>query len=89
MLTKHTLTIVVCIACIAKGLSHFYENRVTNGNTHVILVRFDCDLSQDLHDPDMKRTVIRHDLDVYFAQGLNEEQKERIARETEAVRGGK
>ena len=74
---------------ITWGLSHFYENRVARGNSHVILVRFDCDLSQDLHDPAMKRTVIRHDLDVYFAQGLNKEQKDRIAEDNEAVRSGK
>ncbi len=60
------------------GLSHFTTAGKRGVNQHSILARFDCDLSQDVHDPNMKRTCAWHDLDVYFAQGLNKEQRKRI-----------
>ncbi|NQV35884.1 MAG: family 43 glycosylhydrolase [Phycisphaeraceae bacterium] len=59
------------------GLSHFTNYTIWNQN-HAILMRFDCDLSQDLDDPDMKhhRPYIRPDQ--YFKQGLNPRQRARI-----------
>ena len=63
---------------ITWGLSHFTTAGKRGVNQHSILARFDCDLSQDVHDPNMKRTVTWHDLDVFFAQGLSKEQRERI-----------
>lgn len=66
---------------ITWGLSHFTSAGKVGINQHSILARFDCDLSQQLHDPDMKKTITWHELDVYFDQGLNEKQRERIAQE--------
>jgi len=53
------------------------------------LVRFDCALSQDIHDPEMKKHRVNHEKNVYFKQGLSKEQKERILRETEALHKNK
>jgi hypothetical protein len=62
---------------ITWGISHFtnYSNWSEN---HAILARFDCDLSQDVQDPEMKRhrPYVRHDQ--YFKQRLNAKQRERI-----------
>jgi hypothetical protein len=48
---------------------------------HSMLVRFDCDLSLDLHDPEMKRHRVNHKPDVYYRQGLSEKQRTRIEEE--------
>jgi hypothetical protein len=66
---------------ITWGLSHFVNAGKNGINPHSILARFDCDLSQDLDDPVMKETGVRHDLDVYFRQGLNKKQLDRIEKE--------
>lgn len=63
---------------ITWGLSHFVNAGQNRKNQHSILARFDCDLSLDVDDPIMKETGVRHNLDVYFNQGLNKKQKERI-----------
>lgn len=47
------------------------------------LVRFDCDLSLDVHDPQMKKHRVVHTPEVYYAQGLSEDQKDRIKKENE------
>ncbi|WP_084422271.1 glycoside hydrolase family 117 protein [Rubripirellula obstinata] len=62
---------------ITWGISHF-NNYTQWSQNHAVLARFDCDLSQDVHDSDMKRhrAFIKHD--VYFKQGLNHEQRKRI-----------
>lgn len=65
---------------ITWGLSHFI-NLGGRGKSHSILVRFDCDLSQDLHDPEMKRHRVKHDTTVYFKQSLSSKQIERIKEE--------
>lgn len=62
---------------ITWGLSHF-TNYTKWSENHAILVRFDCDLSQDLNDPFMKKNHIYHRPDVYLRQGLNSEQLKRI-----------
>jgi hypothetical protein len=49
-------------------------------------VRFDCDLSLDVDDPAMKATGIRHNLDVYYRQGLNKKQRERIAEQNKKLK---
>jgi hypothetical protein len=48
------------------------------GKQHSIMARFDCDLSLDVHDPAMKSTRVWHSPDVYFKQGLNAAQRQRI-----------
>ncbi len=60
---------------ISWGLCHFI-NAGTKDTRHSILARFDCDLSQDIHDPEMKKTGVWHDPEVYFQQSLNKKQRE-------------
>jgi len=62
---------------ITWGLCHFI-NVGGPGRQHSILARFDCDLSRDVNDPELKRTGVWHEPDVYFEQGLNKAQRERI-----------
>ena len=50
------------------------------------LARFDCDLSLDVHDPEMKRHQYPHDPEVYFKKGLSKKQRERIKCQNEEVR---
>lgn len=61
------------------GLSHFTNAGKNGVNQHTILARFDCDLSQKIHDPTMKKTGIWQAVDVYFNQGLDNKQRQRIA----------
>lgn len=65
---------------ITWGLAHFI-NMGGKDKFHSILVRFDCDLSQDIDDPEMKRHRVNHEPDVYYRQGLSKAQRERIAEE--------
>ncbi len=65
---------------ITWGLAHFI-NLGGSEKFHSMLVRFDCDLSLDLHDPEMKRHRVNHRPDVYFRQGLSEKQRLRIQQE--------
>ena len=62
---------------ITWGISHF-TNASTGDKRHSILARFDCDLSLDVHDPIMKRTGLFLSPEVYFSQGLQKSQRERI-----------
>ncbi|WP_299555915.1 glycoside hydrolase [Seonamhaeicola sp.] len=71
---------------ITWGMSHFVNAGKYGVNPHSILVRFDCDLSLDVDDPDMKHTGIRHDLDVYYKQGLNKKQRKRIAEQNKKLK---
>ncbi|MDV7185889.1 glycoside hydrolase [Lutibacter sp. TH_r2] len=61
---------------ITWGLSHF-NARTNSKNMHTILGRFDCDLSRDINDPEMKHTRNNFKYDVYFSKGLSKKQKER------------
>ncbi|MEM9929420.1 MAG: family 43 glycosylhydrolase [Bacteroidota bacterium] len=70
---------------ITWGISHFTNVNGWSTN-HANLVRFDCDLSQDIHDPDMKKAHVYHQPDVYYRQGLNDKQRARIAAETEKLK---
>lgn len=69
---------------ITWGLAHFI-NQGGREKFHSILVRFDCDLSQDLHDPEMKKHRVNHQPDVYYRQGLTKAQRERIMKENANV----
>ncbi|WP_298472862.1 glycoside hydrolase [uncultured Maribacter sp.] len=62
---------------ITWGLAHFI-NLGGRDKLHSKLVRFDCDLSLDVHDPEMKQHRVNHDPDVYFRQGLSNKQVKRI-----------
>lgn len=62
---------------ITWGISHL-TNVSTWEKNHSVLLRFDCDLSQDVHDPDMKKAHTYLKPDFYYKLGLSKEQKERI-----------
>ena len=62
---------------ITWGVSHF-TGMGEKGAKYSILARFDCDLSLDLDDPVMKRHNPWLSPDVYFSQGLNQKQRQRI-----------
>lgn len=48
------------------------------GNNRPVLLRFDCDLSLDVHDPKMKTRFPQHDAESLYQHGLDGEQLERI-----------
>lgn len=64
---------------ITWGLSHFTAASGWDKN-HAILARFDCDLSKDLHDLEMKRSKGMHHRPEYFFKyhGLTGKQRKRI-----------
>lgn len=51
-----------------------------------VLLRFDCDLSLDLHDPKMKERQVGYEADFLYQHGLSDEQLKRIREETKRVR---
>lgn len=59
---------------ITWGLSHFI-GRGSGTSKYSILTRFDCDLSLDIDDTEMKNTQIWLEPEVYFSQGLSEKQR--------------
>ena len=63
---------------ISWGLSHFTN---VNGwkTNHAMLARFDCDLSQDVDDPALKKHHVYLSPEVHFTQGLSKKQRQRIA----------
>ncbi|SDX89433.1 Glycosyl hydrolases family 43 [Lutibacter oricola] len=69
---------------ITWGISHF---TAVNGwsTNHAVLTRFDCDLSLDVNDPDMKKTHVYHKPEYYYKMGLNGKQRKRIAEENKAL----
>ena len=62
---------------ITWGLAHFI-NIGGREKFHSMLVRFDCDLSLDIHDSEMKQHRVNHQPDVYYRQGLSQKQLRRI-----------
>lgn len=70
---------------ITWGMAHFI-NLGGKDKFHSMLVRFDCDLSQDLNDPEMKEHRVKHDTAVFFNQGLSAKQKKRIAQENSVLK---
>lgn len=69
---------------ITWGISHFTS---VNGWTtnHAILARFDCDLSLDIDDQDIKKSHVYNNPEYYFKQGLNQKQKARIEEENRNI----
>ncbi len=61
------------------GISHI-TNATTWDQNHAVLLRFDCDLSQDIHDPEMKRHNDYYKPEFYYKHGLSETQRARIER---------
>ncbi|MEM6964867.1 MAG: family 43 glycosylhydrolase, partial [Bacteroidota bacterium] len=64
---------------ITWGLSHL--TNVTNWDeNHAILLRFDCDLSLEVNDPEMKKHSYYYKPEFYYKHALSENQKKRIAK---------
>ncbi|RMG02843.1 MAG: hypothetical protein D6741_03110 [Planctomycetota bacterium] len=47
------------------------------GKRHSVLMRFDCDLSLDVHDPEMKQHTYYYPPEFYYQHGLSKAQRER------------
>ncbi|MFI3247691.1 MAG: family 43 glycosylhydrolase [Rikenellaceae bacterium] len=69
---------------ISWGLCHFLGRG--EGRNHSILMRFDCDLSLDVDDPQMKAQQVDMPYEIYIKHGLSEKQKERIKLQNEMVK---
>ncbi|WP_341227904.1 hypothetical protein [uncultured Arcticibacterium sp.] len=69
---------------ITWGISHL-TNVTTWENNHSILLKFDCDLSQKLDDPEMKRAHNYFKPEFYYKMGLSKKQKERIEKENNSL----
>jgi hypothetical protein len=63
---------------ITWGLCHFRNIKRKEGKSHSMLARFDCDLSLDVHDLEMKESDIFNDPEINFKFGLSEKQRSRI-----------
>lgn len=72
---------------ITWGLSHI-TNATDWKENHAILLRFDCDLSLDLDDPDMKRHNDYYKPAFYYQHNLNQKQLDRIEEENRKRKSG-
>ncbi|MEM9830449.1 MAG: glycoside hydrolase [Bacteroidota bacterium] len=72
---------------ITWGISHII-NATTWEQNHSILLRFDCDLSQDLDDPEMKKHSQYYKPDFYYQHRLTQEQRARIKDENKMQKDG-
>ncbi|WP_218972250.1 glycoside hydrolase family 117 protein [Labilibaculum filiforme] len=70
---------------ITWGLSHFINAGNNWNKMYSKLGRFDCDLSQSTNDPSMKQSNVLLPNELYFKQGLSQQQRERIAKENAEV----
>lgn len=66
---------------ITWGLSHFTGALRGENKNHSILARFDCDLSLDLDDRQMKSPRLYLKPEVFFSRKLSEKQLERIRKQ--------
>ena len=68
---------------ITWGLCHFRDVLKVGGHSqsYSILARFDCDLSLDLDDPEMKESDIFNHPEINFMFGLSVKQHKRILKE--------
>jgi hypothetical protein len=66
---------------ITWGLAHFINYNNDWDTFHSVLTRFDCDLSRDVHDPEMKEHRVKHTPAEYYRQGLSKKQLKRIEEE--------
>lgn len=66
---------------ITWGISHFKNATRDWSHQHSILTRFDCDLSLDVDDPEMKKSHIDYRPEHHYQFGLSKKQRERIERE--------
>lgn len=71
---------------ITWGIAHFGRPHGDWNRNHHVLLRFDCDLSQDLDDRSMKKHHITPKFEDLFRHGLNQNQRKRIENETRQLR---
>lgn len=71
---------------ITWGISHFGRPHGDWSRNHHVLLRFDCDLSQDIDDPFMKKHHLTPKFEDLFRQGLNQNQRKRIEKETRRLK---
>ncbi|MFC5624775.1 glycoside hydrolase family 117 protein [Algoriphagus winogradskyi] len=69
---------------ITWGISHI-TNATNWEQNHAILLRFDCDLSLDIHDPEMKKHNYYYKPEFYYQHGLSKKQMQRIQEENETL----
>ncbi|GAA4237967.1 hypothetical protein GCM10022291_26610 [Postechiella marina] len=70
---------------ITWGMAHFISLG-GKGQFHSMLTRFDCDLSQDLHDPEMKEPRVKYTPEDYFKRSLSKKQRNRIDKENNVLK---
>ena len=71
---------------ISWGISHFINAGSDSDRYHSVLVRFDCDLSKDIDDPQMKGHYYSHPPEFHYQFGLSGQQRKRLAEETNRLR---
>ncbi|MBT2161381.1 glycoside hydrolase family 117 protein [Zobellia barbeyronii] len=72
---------------ITWGISHFANPTRDWKKNHVVLVRFDCDLSLDVDDKQMKRHHNTPKFEYLLEHGLNAKQRERAINATKKLNG--
>ncbi|MGC6432016.1 MAG: glycoside hydrolase family 117 protein [Jejuia sp.] len=71
---------------ITWGISHIINAGGDWKSNHTILLRFDCDLSQDIHDDDMKHHHYNYSPEFHYTHSLTAKQKERIQEENKVLK---
>ncbi|MGQ1787620.1 glycoside hydrolase family 117 protein [Saccharicrinis sp. GN24d3] len=70
---------------ITWGICHFRNVKGVDGKWYSELARFDCDLSLDVHDPEMKGFNNLWDPEIYYKLKLSKAQRERIKKENDKL----
>lgn len=71
---------------ITWGISHFTNAGGDWKNNHTILTRFDCDLSVDVHDDQMKEHYNKYSPEDHYKKALSSKQKARIEEENKKIK---
>ncbi|BAX78475.1 glycoside hydrolase family 117 protein [Labilibaculum antarcticum] len=71
---------------ITWGISHFTNAAEDWNRNHSVLTRFDCDLSLDIDDQQMKEHGNVYGPDFHYKYGLSSKQKERIKEEDKKLK---
>jgi len=74
---------------ITWGLSHIKNPNGDWKRYYCVLTRFDCDLSLDVHDPEMKEHsyLFRYRPDHFYMHGLSKKQRKRITETNRMLQG--
>lgn len=71
---------------ITWGISHFIMEGPDKKNNQSVLTRFDCDLSLDVHDPEMKKHYTLYGSEIHYQQGgLSAQQLKRIKEQNDQL----